>query len=153
EVVATSFGPDETLGTADDITVRANMEWIFGGGRFWGGEDDADGHAAAGGPAARDEAGAAPPADPSAEGAGDGGGTTVRSDFRETVYVNPNLITDESGRDVARQRRRFDAGRSPRRRPASVPDVPVLLRRLQHAASHDSRRHHRGPSGHLQLPR
>ncbi|MBW2461128.1 MAG: hypothetical protein JRH11_05745, partial [Deltaproteobacteria bacterium] len=123
EVVATSFGPDETLGTADDITVRANMEWIFGGGRFWGGdlgtadditvranmewifgggrfwggEDDADGHAAAAGPAARDEAGAALPADPS-EGAGESGGTTVRADFRETVYVNPTLITDENGR-------------------------------------------------------
>ncbi|RLB52772.1 MAG: hypothetical protein DRJ42_13925, partial [Deltaproteobacteria bacterium] len=99
EVVATSFGPDETLGTADDITVRANMEWIFGGGRgFWGAEDDADGRAAGAAPDGFDEAGAAPPADPSAEGAGESGGTTVRSDFRETVYVNPTLITDENGR-------------------------------------------------------
>ncbi|MEE8410724.1 MAG: alpha-2-macroglobulin family protein, partial [Myxococcota bacterium] len=110
-MTVTSAGPDETMGTADDVSVEIWYSWIFwaydwdgdgefaddnmrGGGGF-GGCDmcdfDAMPEAAADG---------APPADPTAEkAAGSEGGSErrVRSDFRETVYFNPTLITDANG--------------------------------------------------------
>jgi len=96
-LVMISDGPDELPFTDDDVTVRENMEWIFYGG--YGDEDTAF----AGGPRAEGDraAGAAPPADgleDSADASGGGeSGTRVRADFRETVYVNPTLVTDASG--------------------------------------------------------
>lgn len=89
-----SSGPDETADTADDVAVSSSLHVLFYSGRG----DDRDfafPEAAAGGVPVNDQnAGEADPIT-------DGGGaepTRVRKDFRETVYINPTLITDASGR-------------------------------------------------------
>lgn len=93
----TSSGPDERLGSGDDVSVELWYGWV----RYNGGAEtvDADGqfrggfdNAAAGGPVP------APAAEPTkSTGTTPSAGVKVRSDFRETVYVNPTVITDAQG--------------------------------------------------------
>jgi hypothetical protein len=102
-LVVHSNGPDEIANTADDVSATLDLSWVA-----WGDPSSIDENgqprpvdaafasedASAGGDAATADAsvspstGGTPPA-PAPAG--------VRSDFRETVYVNPTLITDPSG--------------------------------------------------------
>jgi len=96
-LVFTSDGPDERPGTRDDVTASAYMASLFWGGydtdgMYRGGPAEGD---FAGAGAAADAGVATPPEAPAPPGAS--GGTHVRSDFRETVYANPTLITDATG--------------------------------------------------------
>lgn len=97
-LTVTSDGPDERAGTTDDVTTQASLSFLFYGadeavGDFGRGEGDMAG--AADGDAEWDEdANFEPPTDPSDDKAE---GAHVRSDFRETAYVNPTLITDANG--------------------------------------------------------
>jgi alpha-2-macroglobulin-like protein len=103
-LIVTSFGPDELEGTPDDVEIELWYGWIQWAdesavdeeGNFQGGfAEDADGGPVRGGaPAAGAPPQAPAPEDKSASG---GEGAKVRSDFRETVYVNPTLITDATG--------------------------------------------------------
>ncbi|MFO0744945.1 MAG: MG2 domain-containing protein [Myxococcota bacterium] len=96
-----SSGPDERVGTADDLSFSLGFnEAIYHGrGWGWGGEGDFDGMepGAAGG-----EGNGGVPMDPGTtdDGGKDEGGTAVkvRQDFPETLYVNPALITDGDGK-------------------------------------------------------
>ncbi len=94
----TSSGPDERAGSSDDVSVELWYGWV----RYSGGEAtvDADGqfrggafdNQAAGGPFP------APAAEPTkSTGSTPSAAVKVRSDFRETVYVNPTVITDAQG--------------------------------------------------------
>lgn len=95
----TSSGPDERMGSADDVSVELWYGWV----RYSGGAEtvDADGqfrgafdNAAGGGPVPQ----AAPAAEPTkSTGPEPSPAAKVRSDFRETVYVNPTVITDAQG--------------------------------------------------------
>ncbi|MCK6548133.1 MG2 domain-containing protein [Myxococcota bacterium] len=99
-----SAGVDESFGTADDVSVQMYYQWIG-----WGdaASVDADGDWLAGG---FDDGAEAFPGAPPAPNAGQGptrdageagekaGAVKVRSDFRETVFVSPTLITDATGR-------------------------------------------------------
>lgn len=109
ELTMRSAGPDESFGTADDVSVSTWYGWITwatasdvdddgnwaGGG---GGVDLAEGDnlPQAGGipPPAPQDPNAMGPPDRAAEGSG---AARVRADFRETVLVRPTLITDASG--------------------------------------------------------
>jgi len=91
-LTVTSDGPDERPETADDVTSQTSLSWLFYDARAvdeefndWGGE---------GLPGAADGDADVDPAEPPADGEKS---TSVRSDFRETAYVNPTLITDPSG--------------------------------------------------------
>lgn len=94
----TSNGPDEREGTADDLGFEVSYYEALYKNRGWGGEWDAD----------ADFGGAMPggmePNAPAAEGGGvtndEGGGEAVkvRQEFPETLYVNPAVITDGSGK-------------------------------------------------------
>ncbi len=104
-VWAKSSGPDEIADTWDDmqrsiwLEVRAaDIDPFLGGGDTGTGDDgagagdwdDSDGLS---------EPGAAPPADPDAtKDAEEEGGIKKRQDFPETLYVNPALITDGTGK-------------------------------------------------------
>jgi len=96
ELELTSDGPDERPGTDDDVVATVNMDRLF-----WGSYDE-DGPWA--GPrgegdfagAAADAGVAEAPAD-ARDGSGGPAGARVRSDFRETVYANPTLVTDGTG--------------------------------------------------------
>ena len=96
-LVIASDGPDERADTADDVSARTSMSFLFYGDDLWerGGDGEwaagagADGDGDADEPAPQDEAGL--------DDDGQAGGA-VRTDFRETAYVNPTLITDGSGR-------------------------------------------------------
>jgi hypothetical protein len=93
-LVITSDGPDELRGTADDVTTRVWMSWLFYGGYYGGGPMAGPGFAEGDGMRADGATGATPPtADPGAATQ-----PRVRRDFRETAFVNPMLITDASGR-------------------------------------------------------
>jgi hypothetical protein len=91
-----SRGPDELLGTADDLSVSKNLREAL-----WAGRDD--GFEGGGPPNAGggdwDQDGQGPVAEPGAGGAGgDGpGAVRVRRNFPETLFVEPSLITDGSG--------------------------------------------------------
>ena len=101
-----SSGPDETVGTDDDVEQRISYSWVL-----WGDPSDVDADGdwanddiALGGAGGAPQAGQAPenaPAPAPNERATTGGGgpsaVKVRSDFRETIYVNPTLITDATG--------------------------------------------------------
>ncbi len=89
-----SGGPDERRGNADDVSATVYYEWILWGGDRVGAGDCPDCDFAA-----VPEAGAPPP-DPTASAAAPAPGVKVRSDFRETVYKNPTLITDAAGEAV-----------------------------------------------------
>ncbi len=113
----TSNGPDEVAGTPDDVSQDVYYSFIF-----WADEDDVDpanGWGRGGGWAENDvafdgaggpvpgpqapQAGTAGP-DPQAkseDGGGDGG-PRVRADFRETIFSNPSVITDSTGRATLR---------------------------------------------------
>jgi uncharacterized protein YfaS (alpha-2-macroglobulin family) len=88
-----SAGCDEVWGTADDA-----VGYAWGGGDWaFGAEDDTNGvpggGRGAGAGAAAD--GGAPPVDPSGGGAAPE--VRIRQWFPETLYVNPAIITDETG--------------------------------------------------------
>ncbi len=87
----TSAGPDEGAATADDVSQELSFQYILWGGGWW---EEGDFAPAAGAidEAADADAGAEPPMSP------EGATTRVRSDFRETVYANPLLITDATGK-------------------------------------------------------
>jgi hypothetical protein len=108
----TSRGPDEVAGTADDDVMQVDLSDLAGGqhGDFGGGVAGVGGAAqngAAGGPA--------PPLVTAPGGGSSGGGSSsggatgssatddksgaprVRSDFPETLYVNPSIITGPDG--------------------------------------------------------
>lgn len=97
QIKATSHGPDEIAGTADDLDVSNDLTAkLFPPppapeGEFFPGE------AAGGGPNAgaddRDNDGAADPQAP-----GGGGGVRVRRNFPETLFVEPAVITGPDGR-------------------------------------------------------
>jgi alpha-2-macroglobulin-like protein len=105
QVTFTSAGPDEAFDTPDDVALTFYYDWLFWGdpslvdpehlenGGGWGGELDAD--AAAGGPAPPPQA---PGMNAEEKATGGGDAARVRSDFRETIYVDPTAITDSSGR-------------------------------------------------------
>lgn len=105
----TSRGPDEIAGTADDDVMQVDLSDLvggqFGGGGVTGAGGAAQG-AAAGGPAF------GAPVNAGAGGSGGGGAAAsgaappaedvssaprVRSDFPETLYVNPSIITGPDG--------------------------------------------------------
>ncbi len=91
-----SAGPDERADTADDVTIVRNTYCdLLGQCPQAGGDFDADGEFAGGGPA--NEPGAAPPADRDDEGGGGNAAPRVRRDFPETLLVQPALITDGDG--------------------------------------------------------
>ncbi|MCA9550095.1 MAG: hypothetical protein KC933_08675 [Myxococcales bacterium] len=90
-VKVTSSGPDERPGTADDVTLERWYQWLL-----WGERDGVDLANGAGPPAP--EAGGQAPLDPTTDDSNaSGGAAKVRSDFRETVFANPWLVTDGSG--------------------------------------------------------
>lgn len=100
-----SRGPDERLGTEDDVHLRFYWRiasWLepasiteealnpnLRGGRGDVADFDGIGNPAAG----------APPqaAEPPGESSGDAASARVRADFRETILVRPTLVTDGSG--------------------------------------------------------
>ncbi|MFO0726038.1 MAG: alpha-2-macroglobulin family protein [Myxococcota bacterium] len=99
-----SPGPDERIGTRDDVSAQIWFGWVTWAdadqldakGDFRGGFDNGFGAPQA---AAEGDANHGVPVPPVPQVPG-GGGTPpakVRSDFRETVYANPTLITDASG--------------------------------------------------------
>jgi hypothetical protein len=96
QLIVTTLGPDEKPGTADDSTFSIGYSELglpqvnFPGPQAGGGPIDANTPAASGG------ASAVEPGGPD-NGAG-GAGPRVRSDFPETLYVNPSVITDASGK-------------------------------------------------------
>lgn len=97
-----SSGPDERLGSSDDVTVELWYGWAR-----WSSADQVDdtgnvrnqfeADAAAGGPPNGAPAPPQAPTDPTAAPGTEGGAAKVRADFRETIYVNPTLITDARG--------------------------------------------------------
>jgi len=100
-----SSGPDERLGSSDDVTIELWFGWIAWGnaesvddnGAVRGGAFDAD---AFGAP----QAGGPPPA-PAPQVPNEKSSESpakVRADFRETIYVNPTLITDARGEATVR---------------------------------------------------
>ncbi len=92
-VRATSPGPDEARGNADDLSFtlhRWDLEQLMWEGDLdndfgWGRADDA-----AGGPPTED------PSPVPEDGEGDGA-VRVRRNFPETLFVNPAIITDDNG--------------------------------------------------------
>ncbi|HEY8944954.1 MAG TPA: MG2 domain-containing protein, partial [Polyangiaceae bacterium] len=98
-------GPDEVDGTADDVALTAVFQVPSGGGLPVVGIPNAGAGGAAGAIPGQGNPGPilAPsgpsPEDPGVneEGNGNASGPRVRSDFPETLYVNPSVITDESG--------------------------------------------------------
>lgn len=91
-----SSGPDERLNTEDDVEVSQTFAYVRYGSRN-GEFDDSDALAGgAGNPGPPQNAGGAPPPEAPADGAS--APARVRSDFRETVYANPWLVTDATGR-------------------------------------------------------
>jgi A-macroglobulin complement component/alpha-2-macroglobulin family protein/MG2 domain-containing protein/A-macroglobulin receptor len=106
QLVVTSAGPDETPKTADDVTVSVDFGWLNWAdlstvddngmvqGGFGGGVDAADRAAGEAGPPAAPNVPAPDPNHSTSQPASSG---RVRSDFRETVFANPTLITDANG--------------------------------------------------------
>jgi hypothetical protein len=101
----TTGGPDEALDTADDVTITFHA-WDFSCGKTGGWPNEggwADGDFGGGGavPGARDdEQNAGPPMEDPGAGDGEAGasGPRVRRFFPETLFVDPSVITDGSGR-------------------------------------------------------
>ena len=107
----TGSGPDEILGTPDDVTQQVWTDLIIynynsgtaNGGDRGGVVDAEEGDAMFDGPmAGAGGGGEAPPADPDSDGTSDDGGSggdapRVRSFFPETLLVEPALITDGDG--------------------------------------------------------
>ncbi len=97
-----SLGPDERLGSADDVLLSWNVDWVAYGGGLQndrnGDDGDWDFAEAADGEPGPPMAGGE--GEGEAEGGGGGGGAAaprVRRDFPETLYVEPALITDGRG--------------------------------------------------------
>jgi len=95
-----SDGPDERPGTADDLVTAIDTFELYNGYDRAGGGWVDDGDWMGGGPP---EAGAEDPAAPTdghSENGADGGnsGPRVRRWFPETLFVDPAVITDASGR-------------------------------------------------------
>lgn len=96
-VTMRSAGPDEILGTGDDWSATGSY-WEFTR-NGWDDQANFDGGPFPGGPP---QAGAGGDPSPTEKGGSGGGGEPkIRKDFPETLYVNPELITDENGRAIA----------------------------------------------------
>jgi alpha-2-macroglobulin-like protein len=113
-ILLTSPGPDEQRSTDDDLPISLTLGELglmlpaigsptFGPGVGFG--MGAAGAAAAGQAPPAQTPATVPPTTPSAQGGtasnpsnGDSAGPRVRSDFPETMYVNPALITDADGK-------------------------------------------------------
>ncbi len=102
-LIVHSAGPDELAGSPDDVASSAyrTYELFYGqGGRDWefGGEDGMD--PGTGGPVEDGECQGGDCGVPSDEGGDDSGGQAprVRTWFPETLFVDPAVITDGSGR-------------------------------------------------------
>ncbi|HEY5375775.1 MAG TPA: alpha-2-macroglobulin family protein, partial [Polyangiaceae bacterium] len=100
QLVLTTLGPDEKAGTADDSTFSFSysdlgLPQVFSPGLNEGAGPGAGAPATAAG-------GATATAAPGDTGTGAGGAGNaaprVRSDFPETLYVNPSVITDATGK-------------------------------------------------------
>ncbi len=95
-----SAGPDELVGSADDVASDGYYAWwIFYGrgyGEGWFEDDLANGADPGAGPP-HDQGGGEPDKD-GESGSEDNGPPRVRSWFPETLYVNPAVITDGAGR-------------------------------------------------------
>lgn len=99
-IVFESRGMDETAGTADDVEVRKSRDelmYAYDRNDRWGGMEDGE----AGPPSPNAGPGGEEPADNDNHEQGKSGNAQtpyVRSFFPETLYVNPAVITDGSGR-------------------------------------------------------
>jgi hypothetical protein len=98
----TSAGPDERVGTEDDLTIAVRFDELNLSRALLPAQGNAvaTGLAVGGPPSPQAEAGALGPlASAPANSPAAGGASTprVRQDFPETLYVNPSLITDASG--------------------------------------------------------
>ncbi len=93
-VTMQGLGMDEVAGTADDFKTTFSTWEVWG--RMW--EDGEFNGAGPPRPGAAADAGAPPAEEPKSHGAEE---PKVRKFFPETLYVNPVLITDESGQAVA----------------------------------------------------
>jgi hypothetical protein len=105
----TSAGPDEKMNTGDDVTTSFDFGWITWAdpsdvddiglvhGGFAFGAEGGDRNNAAGTPAQAPPTAPAPAPDTKSMAPGPAP-VKVRSDFRETVYTNPTLITGADGR-------------------------------------------------------
>ena len=91
-----SLGPDEMDGTDDDWKTTFETWQAWGN---WGWGDDQMAMDGNGGPMAGGNPGP-PEANQKNETSG-GGEPKIRKDFPETLYINPELITNESGEAVA----------------------------------------------------
>lgn len=117
QMKVTSSGPDEAMGTPDDVIKEIWYDFVF-----WANESDVDpatwnqgrggwgGGPWAEGDVAFDAAGAPGPQPPQeanannnrSDDSGSSGSPRVRADFRETVLSNPSVITDATGRATLR---------------------------------------------------
>jgi alpha-2-macroglobulin-like protein len=88
QMVITGCGPDEQLGTDDDFRASYQPEW-------WWPDAENDGAGGNNGNAGNNGGNNGANNGPPNEGGDDG--PRVRSYFPETLYVNPAIITDESG--------------------------------------------------------
>ncbi|MEZ4473840.1 MAG: MG2 domain-containing protein [bacterium] len=96
QIQATSRGPDEVAGTADDQVLSLDIsQRLFPPPPAPEGEWEGAPNAGAGGDFA-DGDGVQAPAD-ERDDAGGGGGVRVRRNFPETLFVEPALITDGTG--------------------------------------------------------
>ncbi|MCK6547939.1 MG2 domain-containing protein [Myxococcota bacterium] len=105
-IVFHSAGPNEVFDALDDVELWADFQWLTWAdpatvdedGNFNPWQGGVDAGAALFDSAVAADAGVGPPG-PVDPGARDEvAGVKVRLDFRETVYANPQLVTDSSGR-------------------------------------------------------
>ncbi len=99
-----SSGPDETAGTSDDLSADVNqwdLRYGRNGGGEWGDDVDFDGGGPWPGGPPMEGGGEEPTAEPGGgHGTDEGGSATavrVRRYFPETLFVEPELLTDENG--------------------------------------------------------
>ena len=92
QVKALSFGPDELEGTLDDVSVSFDFYELSPEVPGVDGEDGEFNGGAGGGPVAEPGAGGA-----NGGGGGDEAAVRIRSNFPETLFVEPALITDGAG--------------------------------------------------------
>jgi hypothetical protein len=103
QLVLSSGGPDEKPGSNDDLTLTFALSEIGKGITVPGinlGEGDSNGFPAEGPGAATGGSSAMAAGGANSATGADGSGASsprVRNDFPETLYVNPSVITDETG--------------------------------------------------------
>ncbi len=96
KLVIVSNGPDEMAGTADDVTVTYKL--CDPNGRWGGGEDDGNGDPNAGTDNATAADSGAEYSDADVPDSHEKDGVKTREWFPETLYVNPQLLTDAKGK-------------------------------------------------------